>query len=243
MQERLTKYGLERDDGPPPDDEHFAETKLTLKFRQGLWDKYGLKEKDLHDWQYAGGEWNKNQPWHLAFKEKFEINCEWPAPVDRCVCDVEIKFLCYIANRKRDVVIITGRCCIDKFLGPNRRRCEICNEPHRNRKHNMCTECRKLSNCKKCKEFLERNEPYRKEQLCTECKIEENFAERERVEYECWKAEQDAKMATIRAKMTAVEAERVKRLAPKIHYKLCAICKKERHNATYAMCYTCKYGK
>ena len=128
MEENLISYGLSRKEGPPPDDEAFAETRLTKKFRRGLMRMYGMTEGDLQDWQYCGGDYNKDQPWHAKFKENFKLNCEWQPDKDKCVCGVDIYYNCYITNRNRDFVITTGRCCIDKFLGPNRRRCEICHE-------------------------------------------------------------------------------------------------------------------
>src|SRR4051794_16660789 len=117
----INKFMRERD-APLPDDEQFSKTPLTAKFRKGLWKKYGMTEHDLHDWQYCGGDWNKNQPWHYEFKNNFKLNCKWPPEEDECVCGAEIYYNCFM-NRARDFVIVTGRCCIDKFLGPYRRRC------------------------------------------------------------------------------------------------------------------------
>ena len=245
MEENLINYRLSRDEGPPPDDEAFAETRLTKKFRKGFMKKYGMTETDLQDWQYCDGDYNKDQPWHAKFKENFKLNCEWPPDKDKCVCGVDIYYNCYITNRNRDFVITTGRCCIDKFLGPNRRRCEICHKKHRGRKDNMCKECRKTSCCLDCKQSLDRDEPFRKEQLCTECKGERNFEENQTARYEYEQALLDVKRLRLRAKQMKLEMVRrqLGRVqAPKPKRVECPRCKIKRRQPEYRLCSKCRFA-
>ena len=42
---------------------------------------------------------------------------------------------------KGDEIIVLGNCCIKKFIPSSGRTCEECDEPHRNRKHNICNSC------------------------------------------------------------------------------------------------------
>jgi len=215
-------------------DPEFAEQDLTRKFEEGLWRKYELRPKDLDDWQYAGGDYNKNEKWHARFKDAFQINTEWPERENKCVCGVDIVFNCFISNRERTWIIPIGRCCINKFIGPNRRRCEICHEPHRNRKRNMCKTCFKISKCKGCQEILGRDEPYRAERMCRICKYEHDYSEfeRERAEYE---------QKVLRAAKEIKERQRAEKEQEeaKLKFITCVRCNNKRHRSIYKMCWNC----
>jgi hypothetical protein len=215
-------------------DVRFAEDDLTSKFKTRLWKEYGLRPKDLDDWQYAGGDYNEKEPWHAKFKKEFKIKTDWPERADECVCGVEIMYNCFISNRERDWVLVIGRCCINKFIGPNRRRCEICYEPHRNRKRNMCKACYKTSKCKGCGDILDRDEPHKAERMCINCKSEYDYSEfeRQRAEYE---------EGILRAAKEIKERRKAEeeREAAKLKFVTCNRCNKKQHRSIYKMCWAC----
>jgi hypothetical protein len=65
-------------------------------------------------------------------------------------------------------VIVVGNCCIKKFLPKNKqcRTCDICCQPHKNRKVNHCNQCR-LNFCYDCDTLL-KNKAYKR---CYDCHI------------------------------------------------------------------------
>lgn len=121
---------------------------LTERFIEGL-KKYNISYEDIQHgkFKYCGG--NKGR--HLNYY-KLNFN-EKPLPnyTNKCICNHDIKENCYISDG--NTILILGNCCIKKFIPHNSRTCEICNQPHRNRKVNRCNNCRKgiCDDCgKKC---------------------------------------------------------------------------------------------
>src|SRR5690606_38727443 len=167
--------------------------------------------------------------------------CEWPEHKDSCICDTDIVYNHFVTNRARDRVIVVGKCCIDKFLGPNRKRCEVCYEPHRNRKRNLCGECiKKYDTCIDCHENLEWGDRYRAEGLCLGCKndrIQREY-ENERYEYEMalWKA-REAKLLAERMRLDMVKRQLERARAPKPVRVECPKCKLVKRDHRYRLCY------
>lgn len=118
--------------------------KLTNKFINGL-KNYGLTYDDIKNsnWRYCGG--NKGRHFNyfkLCFKDD-----EIPELIDKCVCGQCILENCYITDGER--ILVLGNCCIKKFIPKSSRTCEICGEPHKNRKVNKCNNCR-IGICEIC---------------------------------------------------------------------------------------------
>lgn len=114
-----------------------ASLKLTQKFISGL-ENYGLTYDDIikSGWKYCGG----NERSHLGYFKLCFGNIELPEVEDKCVCGHEIRENCYITNNID--ILVLGNCCIKKFIEKSMRTCSKCDEPHKNRKNNLCNNCR-----------------------------------------------------------------------------------------------------
>ena len=92
------------------------------------------------------------EDWDYLRHDKNEIN-------DQCICTHEIKENCIIRNKRYpEQTLVVGNVCVQKWL-PHvykewkeslKKKCDICKNPHRNRKDNLCSECRKLPKCLLC---------------------------------------------------------------------------------------------
>lgn len=119
-------------------------TSLTERFIKGL-QEYDLTYDEIRNgnWKYYGG----NKGSHLAYYNLASKNDILPEPTDECICGHKIKYNCYITNGTH--IIILGSCCIKRFIPASTRTCEVCGNPHKNRKKNKCNECR-VGICEKC---------------------------------------------------------------------------------------------
>ena len=238
----------EHDNAPRPEDPDRAERKISTKFLNGLWRHEGLKHDDLNDWQYGGGDYREYDGYkaHAEFKRQFILACPWPEYKTSCVCDTVIIYNHFVANRARDRVIVVGKCCIDKFLGPNRKRCEVCYNPHRKRGRNLCDACiKKHGVCSDCHENLEWGDRYRDEGLCVPCKDDRCRYEDEKEQYEYEMALLKVEEAKLRAKQMKLEMEkraRERALAPKPKWVECPKCKIKRRQAEYRLCSKCRFA-
>lgn len=59
-----------------------------------------------------------------------------------CICGHFIKEHCYIITHKNQILAL-GNCCIEKFITKDKKLCDICEKPHKNRITNKCKECKK----------------------------------------------------------------------------------------------------
>ncbi len=123
------------------------------RFLNGFKKKYNLTMKDIieQDYKYAGGTKDANNPhhyryWKLMIAQKPHL--KMPTHECYCVCDHIIENNCFIIN-KYDNIIILGNCCIKRFIPKSGRTCGKCGEPHRNRKFNLCNDC-KIYACNMC---------------------------------------------------------------------------------------------
>jgi len=111
--------------------------KLSDRFIEGL-QKYNLTYEEIKNWRYAGGDTGRHYNYFvMIYGEHVK-----PLPhTNTCVCNHHIKENCYIRND--DDILILGNCCIKKFIPMSTRTCTYCKSQHRNRKNNICNDCRK----------------------------------------------------------------------------------------------------
>ena len=126
-------------------------------------------EKLLRDknWIYAGGEPRKGNQYHYNYWVLFYTGKGWcsrtPTWVNHCICDHKILFNCWIFNTETKRMKVLGNCCIKKF-GLDGRRCQVCNEKHKNRKDNLCNDCR--DRCRLCNS----QHKNKNDKLCNSCR-------------------------------------------------------------------------
>jgi len=145
-----------------------SEISLHKKFLNGLKHKYNLTHKDLieQDYKYAGGTPDENNPRHYNYWNKIKLQkpyLKMPDIITECVCDHKIKNNCFIINKNDDIIVL-GNCCIKKFIPKSGRTCGKCGESHKNRKFNLCNDC-KIDACNNCGEDKEQD--YYK--FCNKC--------------------------------------------------------------------------
>ena len=132
------------------------ETDLPRRFVEGL-KKYNLTLEEINSgkFTYAGGNgahWvgfnpNKTLEYHRnAHYKYFELRFpeyEFPEQRFECVCEHAITENCYIYNEEKGFLVL-GICCIKRFMTPELtgRTCEKCKRPHKNRKWNLCNDCK-----------------------------------------------------------------------------------------------------
>lgn len=113
---------------------------LTERFVKGL-AKYNLTQDDIvkSGWCYCGGNQGSH---HNYFKIYFNNMVELPYQERQCVCGHHIVENCYITNGED--ILVLGNCCIKRFLPKDKsgRTCRLCKKPHKNRKNNLCHDCR-----------------------------------------------------------------------------------------------------
>ena len=119
---------------------------LSQKFINGL-EEYDLTYDDVKEWIYCGG----NYGGHLNYyKLLFPKSKKIPAFIDECVCHQKLTKNCYIMDKQKKRMLILGMCCIKKFINNGlHRTCEKCGKEHRNRKYNLCNDC-KIKKCDIC---------------------------------------------------------------------------------------------
>ncbi len=111
----------------------------------------GLKNYDLTieevqngQWFYCGGDHDDHlNYWKMRNNTKQLMGKkEWSFPPheSHCACGHFIKNNCYITNKKK--ILVVGNCCIKRFLLKKSRVCEVCTADHKNRKYNLCDECK-----------------------------------------------------------------------------------------------------
>ena len=110
--------------------------RLTKQFLNGVKEKYNISPDEINKYYYVGGTDDR------YFKVIYP-NHDYPKHVDRCVCGVKIQINKYIAkNRDYNSIIVIGNECMKHFPNKKKRRCSNCNEIHKNRKDNICNDCR-----------------------------------------------------------------------------------------------------
>ena len=140
--------------------------KLTKRFIEGL-KKYSITLSDIEDgnFRYSGGDSDRH---YRYYRLKYGFNRKLPPHSDSCVCNHKIVENCYISDNDSKTFIVMGNCCIKKFLPKHKqcRTCDICYQPHKNRKVNHCNQCR-LNFCYDCDTLL-KNKAYKR---CYDCHV------------------------------------------------------------------------
>jgi len=116
------------------------QSKIYKKFLEGL-EKLGIDEETFKIYKYAGG--NKGR--HYNYFKLNGLLDELPEQKDKCVCNHDIVENCYLVSPDKNVLIL-GNCCIKRFVSKDKqgRTCEDCGASHRNRKYNLCNNCKPL---------------------------------------------------------------------------------------------------
>lgn len=130
------------------------ESDLSERFRRGL-AKYDLTVEEINSgsWSYAGGDGafksgfnerslNPYNRHHKYYELRFP-EYDFPDYNEYCVCEHHIVENCYIYSEEKGFLII-GNCCIKRFMDADKagRTCERCKAPHKNRKWNLCNDCK-----------------------------------------------------------------------------------------------------
>jgi len=158
--------------------------KMSARFLTGL-KQYNLTYEEIvnSNWRYVGGdggevarnlfmngtyfqikkEDSKYNRCHLNYWILCFPNEELPDYTDRCVCDHPIIENCYISNKDDSEILVLGNCCIERFIPLKGRTCKLCTASHKNRKVNLCNECRLL--CTDCKTTINN----KKDVKCEKC--------------------------------------------------------------------------
>ena len=147
--------------------ETFADNsnKLKYKFIQGLWEQYYLTPEDLinDNYKYCGGDGGTEHKTTRHYNYWVMKYGNTPFPLSkkqRCICKHPIDENCFITNGTKFVHM--GNCCIKRFMPENSsgRTCELCDEPHKNRKYNLCNDCKTThKKCETCQKYFKFKSP------------------------------------------------------------------------------------
>jgi len=147
---------------------------LSIKFWEGLKEKYNLTFEDIKNegWAYAGGNIEGRHFNYLTTLLCENKNLLQPPHSRKCVCDHDISYNCYIADKAKTKMIVVGSCCINSFMpeGKKGRTCGECGKPHRNMKDNVCKECRSKKKVKICL-ICGKTHRNRNINKCNDCKL------------------------------------------------------------------------
>lgn len=128
---------------------------------------------NLDNWKYAGGSNGPHFKYWKSMNAEYDDKLKMPAPRSACLCGHGIIENCFVINEETLELEVLGNCCIRKFIPKSTRTCHKCHAPHRNRKRNLCTLCRKAEekakkekHCVKCDEVHNN----RKHNVCNDCR-------------------------------------------------------------------------
>ena len=200
------------------------------RFKKGLMNWYGFTLEELtENYKYCGGDGGNKEKsshynyWVLQFGDK-----DFPYKEFECICGHDIVENCFMVDKTRKKFIHMGNCCIKRFMPENKssRTCELCEEPHKNRKDNLCHDCRETYNrCVICKEYFEFDD--KKHEYCDECYDKKREIERQQIQREHeqrqkereerkreieenYKKNMNAKKGLINANQTATKIKQIK---------------------------------
>jgi hypothetical protein len=215
---------------------------LSKRFIKGL-ETYNLTMEEIKNWIRCGGSDDIE-----TFKKWFPDR-NLPSHEDYCICGHDIIHNKYITNLEHSIILTLGSCCAQRFCPKKckecfkvfkstseickecrdrkkekerlerQKLCEICEEPHKNRKDNLCHDCREThKRCVICEEYFEFENKYY--DYCEECyeknkkrEREERKREREirqREIEENYKKNMNAKKGLMNANQTAVKIKEIK---------------------------------
>ena len=87
-------------------------------------------------WRYVGG----TDGVHLTYFRMALPGKKLPLFKQNCACGHYIEHNCFMTDGKH--IVVFGNCCIKKFIGKDKRRCEKCGDTHKNTSVNKCNNCR-----------------------------------------------------------------------------------------------------
>jgi len=91
------------------------------------------------DYSYCGGDSGRHT------HKRMLSGMKAPKHEDDCLCGHDIKWNCYLMKTRQPEIgaIVVGSCCIERFIPTGMRlACKECGAAHRNRKDNICNDCR-----------------------------------------------------------------------------------------------------
>ncbi len=146
-------------------------------FFDSLWDTYGItRDYFRKNYIYCGGNrFGRHRSYYInVFKT--DPSSEWDEGGSKhngkCYCSTKIIEQCFVYNKKlhdlnvaegldpladregMPIIIAMGNECIKRECPKAGRTCSECGEPHRNRKDNLCKECRNPHLCIGCKKKM-----------------------------------------------------------------------------------------
>lgn len=235
------------------------------EFLEG-WKRLGLAHEKLADYRYIGGDKDvcEKAIWYDNLGERGMPNGP-EAPVDRtlyCVCDHEIRYSWYIADRTAadmyETVLTVGSCCVKRFIsGGTDRPCSKCQKPFKKLEtYTECKECRRkcpepecdgtkqlsAARCAKCERRRQRTCPRcgggkrPQNPACANCKKQEAKRMKEEANR---KKEEDAKRYREETERME-EQKRIKRA--KIEQDARTNCRCDRFHCCFG-CLQASYGR
>ena len=146
-------------------------------FFDNLWDKYGLTlEYFRKNYYYCGGTYTGHRRNYFMLKFNREppsdFNVGGSKYQSRCSCETPIKEQVFVYDKKRyekniaegrdgfyydndtPVLLVIGNECIKRECPNAGRLCDECSSPHRNRKDNLCNDCRNPKRCIDCRKKM-----------------------------------------------------------------------------------------
>ena len=94
---------------------------------------------EMEDYVYAGGDSGSKLDYFLKRFIGQRVN---PVEKRECVCGHKIVENCYIQHKITKCIYVVGNQCIKRFMHKIQRTCSICATVHKNRKDNLCNDCR-----------------------------------------------------------------------------------------------------
>ena len=129
-------------------------TELSKRFMNGL-QAYNLSYEMIEkgDFKYCGGREKRHLNYFkVCFPDK-KVPDNLPEYRDTCICGHRIRENCYITDGSQ--ILVLGNCCIRRFVPKCGRTCEKCGASHKNRKNNLCNDCRNYTQCVDCKKKID----------------------------------------------------------------------------------------
>jgi len=121
---------------------------LHARFVRGLKEDYGFTMKQIKDiednWLWCGYrlENDDDSSGWMIYKSYFDDTR--PDFEDKCVCRQKLFVRNDYLTDGDGSILIIGQCCKDMFIKNRLRTCTECKIPHKNRKDNLCNDCREL---------------------------------------------------------------------------------------------------
>jgi hypothetical protein len=160
---------------------------LHKKFVIGLHEDYGMTYEQIKDveenWFYCGHIVVDRDTKDITESDLYKLKHYFPMlPIpdfqDSCVCRQKL----YVRNEwitDMKEVLIIGQCCVNMFIAHSSKTCMLCKAPHRNRKDDLCKECRdkillkekeKAKQQKQQKQRQKERDEYLASITCPDCK-------------------------------------------------------------------------